>query len=613
MRHLKKRCQHFLDGHFIASNLAADTMSTLSADIRFKAIASLDGSRKVINLSGAKLVSIKASTDEAQGFVARNNKIEELKAIVTNLQEEVSTLESQSLSERAKLEEQKIEFDTLRDLAAEARATFSAKKSALDAKLSSFESGFTRLEILKNRKQEISKSRLDMIESEEKLSRKKEEFTSTLADKTSRFEEMAEEVEIQKSTFEDERSELLQKQVEARSFESTLKSLNSQVEDLNGQIERLNQRLESNKTLVANYNTEIDQIISELEELEASNKETSLVLSDKEDVLNLLKDSLGQLLLSMKDREDEVKSITATINKNQREISEFEVKLSQYIVEEEQNVRNIFEKYQINVRSVLGKFLEYQEGDYEELKDVNSMFWMETEEGPKEIDTKEFEFVRRYGQDLKECSDKLKNYRLEFGRLGDINWQAIEDYDRQKLRADFLKVQEIELKSSLEDLQKAIAHIDEKSKARFQAAYDEVNMRFQKVFPIIFGGGSADLKIIGNIEDAECGIEIVAQPPGKKMQNINLMSGGEKAMTAVSLIFSIFLVKPAPFCLLDEVDAPLDDANVGRFNELLREMSSDSQFILITHNKKTMELNDTLYGVTMQEPGVSKAVSVQLH
>jgi chromosome segregation protein len=140
-----------------------------------------------------------------------------------------------------------------------------------------------------------------------------------------------------------------------------------------------------------------------------------------------------------------------------------------------------------------------------------------------------------------------------------------------------------------------------------------VNSRFEKVFPIIFGGGSAALKVTADINDPECGIDIIAQPPGKNMQSINLMSGGEKAMTAVSLIFSIFLVKPSPFCLLDEVDAPLDDANVGRFNELLREMSRESQFILITHNKKTMELNDTLYGVTMQEPGVSKAVSVQLH
>jgi chromosome segregation protein len=601
------------DGYFIVEELSTKSMETLSADIRFKAIADINGSKKVANLAGAKLVSIIATTDEAQGFVARNNLINELQIIVTELQAEVEKMELTSSSERAILETSKLDFDELRDQAAEARALFTGKKSALDAKLASFESGFTRLEILKNRKNEISKSRLDMIESEEKLSLMKKELSSSLDDKNSRFSELQEEVEIQKSSFEEERSILVQKQVEAKSFESTLKSLNSQLSDLNGQIERLKQRLESNIGFVTTYNFEIDQIIIELENLEASNKETSMILSDKEDVLNLMKDNLGQLLLSMKEREDEVKEIGTKVNKNLREISEYEVKLSQYIIEEEQNVRNVFEKYQIDLRNVLGNFLTFSESDYLDLKDISSMFWMETEEGLKEIDRKDFEFTRRYGQDLKECSEKFKNYKLELSRLGDINWQAIEDYDRQKLRAEFLKIQETELKLSLEDLQKAIAHIDEKSKARFQAAYDEVNVRFQKVFPIIFGGGSADLKIVGDINDAECGIDIVAQPPGKKMQNINLMSGGEKAMTAVSLIFSIFLVKPSPFCLLDEVDAPLDDANVGRFNELLREMSSDSQFILITHNKKTMELNDTLYGVTMQEPGVSKAVSVQLH
>lgn len=610
---LKNKMASFLDGYFIVETLSTDSMQSLSSDIRFKGISDLNGTRKLANLFGAKLISVQVGTDEAQGFIARNNLILELQGLVSELQAEVTEMDSNSLIEREELESAKLNFDNLRDQAAEARAQFSSKKSALDAKLSSFESGFTRLEILKNRKNEISKSRLDMIESEESLSVRKTEMTNNLEDKQSRLSEIQEEVEIQRSNFEEERSTLLQKQVEAKSFESTLKSLNSQIDDLNGQIERLNQRLESNKTLVENYNSEIDQIILELEKLEAANKDKSMTLSDKEDVLNLLKDSLGQLLLSMKEREDEVKDITARINKNQREISENEVKLSQFVIEEEQNVRNIFEKYQVDLRIVLGKFLSYDDNDYQELKDVNSMFWMETEEGPKEVERVDFEFTRRYGQDLKECSDKLKSYKSEFGRLGDINWQAIEDYDRQKLRADFLKVQETELRSSLEDLQKAIAHIDEKSKIRFQAAYDEVNSRFQKVFPIIFGGGSADLKVVGDINDAECGIEIVAQPPGKKMQNINLMSGGEKAMTAVSLIFSIFLVKPSPFCLLDEVDAPLDDANVGRFNELLREMSSDSQFILITHNKKTMELNDTLYGVTMQEPGVSKAVSVQLH
>jgi chromosome segregation protein len=610
---VQDKFESFLDGYFIAESLDADTMNSISNEIKFKAIVSLDGSRLVKNLNGAKLISVISNTDEASGFVHRNNLIEELEIVVGKLKAEVVELEVKAEADRASLESFKIEFDSLRDSSAEARANFAGKKSALDAKLSSFESGFARLEILKNRKNEISKSRLDLIEAEEKLARKNDEVKSELSTREMRIAEVQEEVELQKEAYENERSDLTQKKLEAKSFESTLKSLQSQIDDVESQVERLKQRLNSNTELVENYNTEIDKLIEEHTNLQSANQDTASDLADKEDVLNLLKDSLTQLLLSMKDREDEVKELNSKINRNEREISEFEMKLTQYIVEEEQNNRNIFEKYQIDLRDVLGKFLQYDSTDFEDLKDVNSMYWMETEEGPKEIEKKDFEFVRRYGQDLKECETKLKNYKLEFSRLGDINWQAIEDYDRQKLRADFLKIQEVELRASLEDLQKAIAHIDEKSKIRFQAAYDEVNSRFQKVFPIIFGGGSADLKIVGDLNDAECGIEIVAQPPGKKMQNINLMSGGEKAMTAVSLIFSIFLVKPAPFCLLDEVDAPLDDANVGRFNELLREMSSDSQFILITHNKKTMELNDTLYGVTMQEPGVSKAVSVQLH
>lgn len=606
----------FFEGYFIADGLTAEACEGLSTDIRFKAVVAKDGTAKVQNIGGAKLISIvdaNTANDSLGGVVARNNQIEELKIQLAELTEAYAGKEEIFLTAKTDLDQKRNAHDDLRNKAADARANHASKKSALDAKLSSFEAGFARLDILKNRKNEISKSRLDLIENDEKLTKKKAELQSNMDSANERYEEAREEVELQKSQYGEEKEFLLTKQVEAKSYEATVKGLTNQIEDIEAQLEKMNLRLENTQNLIEQYNTEIDQIIEEHTNLESENHETASELSDKEDVLNLLKDSLGQLLLSMKEREDEVKELSSKINKNQREITEAEVKNSQYLLEEEQTVRNIFEKYHVDLRLILGKFLEYTDDNYADLKDVNSMFWMETENGPEEIERKDYEFVRRYGQDLKECDAKLKSYRMEFGRLGDINWQAIEDYERQKHRADFLKVQEEELRLSLEDLQKAITHIDEKSKIRFNAAYDEVNTRFQKVFPIIFGGGSAELRLTGDLNDAECGIDIIAQPPGKKMQNINLMSGGEKAMTAVSLIFSIFLVKPAPFCLLDEVDAPLDDANVGRFNELLREMSSESQFILITHNKKTMELNDTLYGVTMQEPGVSKAVSVQLH
>lgn len=213
----------------------------------------------------------------------------------------------------------------------------------------------------------------------------------------------------------------------------------------------------------------------------------------------------------------------------------------------------------------------------------------------------------------KEMFQEVDRLREKIRKLGDVNVMAVEEYDEQKKRHEFLQTQRDDLLRSISDLEKAIIRINKTSEDRFARAYEEINKRFQQIFPLVFGGGWAKLELTNPADIMETGVEIMAQPPGKKVGSIQLMSGGEKALTAVALIFSIFLIKPSPFCVLDEVDAPLDDHNVGKFNMLLREMASRSQFIIITHNKRTMELNNKLYGVTMEEPGVSKMVSIQMH
>jgi len=207
---------------------------------------------------------------------------------------------------------------------------------------------------------------------------------------------------------------------------------------------------------------------------------------------------------------------------------------------------------------------------------------------------------------------ELRELRAQLERMGEINLTAIEEHQEVSARHDFLAGQKRDLESSLAQLRTAIAKIDRTSRDRFAHTFDAVNEKFQAVFPRLFGGGRACLLLANDPQGGEAGVDIVAQPPGKKLQSVTLLSGGEKALTAVALIFAIFLIKPSPFCVLDEVDAPLDEANVGRYNELVREMSAQSQFILITHNKRTMEVADTLYGVTMEEPGISKLVSVRL-
>lgn len=211
--------------------------------------------------------------------------------------------------------------------------------------------------------------------------------------------------------------------------------------------------------------------------------------------------------------------------------------------------------------------------------------------------------------------EQVEQLREKIRRLGEVNPAAIEEFEELSKRYEYLMGEKGDLEHSIKNLEEAIEHINKTSEVRFQKAFEAIANRFERLFPIIFGGGQAKLSLVypeGSTDILDAGVDILAQPPGKKIVNISLLSGGEKALTAVSLIFAIFLVKPSPFCVLDEVDAPLDDANIGKFNALLREMSVKSQFILITHNKKTMELNDTLYGVTMEEPGVSKIVSIEM-
>jgi len=197
-------------------------------------------------------------------------------------------------------------------------------------------------------------------------------------------------------------------------------------------------------------------------------------------------------------------------------------------------------------------------------------------------------------------------------QLGEVNLTAIDEYRETQERYDFLVSQKQDLEESLHALQQAIQKINRTTRKRFFETFHQINEKFQEVFPRLFCGGHAELRLTNEEDLLETGIDIVVQPPGKRLQNVSLLSGGEKALTAVALIFSIFLIKPTPFCLLDEVDAPLDDANIGRFNEMIREMSRISQFILITHSKTTMTVAETLYGVTMEEPGVSKLVSVKI-
>jgi chromosome segregation protein len=209
--------------------------------------------------------------------------------------------------------------------------------------------------------------------------------------------------------------------------------------------------------------------------------------------------------------------------------------------------------------------------------------------------------------------EHITRLRQKIDRLGPVNMMAIDQFDELSTRHQFLTTQKKDLTDSIAATQDTIKKIDQTSKARFREAFAAIKENFQGTFSTLFGGGHATIALLDETDVLESGIEVIASPPGKRLQSVQLLSGGEKALTAIALMFAIFKYKPSPFCVLDEIDAPLDDANIGRFVEMLQSMQEHTQFIIITHSRKTMEIADRLYGVTMEEPGVSKLISIELN
>jgi len=213
---------------------------------------------------------------------------------------------------------------------------------------------------------------------------------------------------------------------------------------------------------------------------------------------------------------------------------------------------------------------------------------------------------------LAELEADLARLKEQVEAFGPVNVLAAEEYTAEEERHKFLTVQRADVARSVESLRQTIKEINQTSSARFKEAFALVNEQFSRTFVELFRGGEAEMRLMDEEDLLESGIEIVARPPGKRLQNLMLMSGGEKALTAIALLFALFRIKPSPFCILDEVDAPLDDVNTLRFVGMLKELSKETQCIVITHNKLSMEVCGTLYGVTMEERGVSKLVAVQL-
>ncbi len=388
------------------------------------------------------------------------------------------------------------------------------------------------------------------------------------------------------------------------------------------QIERVLNEKKDMKDIQKSKNESLEkEIIKEKGKLELIISNNNILLKRKEEInieFENLKKEIENLAQKIKHIEEEKGNIRLNITKFQSDIA-----IEENLIK---NLNNVFEDIK-NQKDELEKFIKSMGKEREELKErltnfkitineltyeIKNIYTKIQEEYKVLLDEEEIKKFYIDDEQYRELNLKLEDNKKKMENIGVVNLVAIEEYDSAKKRQDFLQGQYNDLVSSREDLKKIIKKLNEESTLLFTDTFNKIKNNFKEVFKMMMKGGDADVILIDKENILESGIEIIARPPGKKLQSISLLSGGEKAVTAISLLFSIFLIKTSPFCIMDEVDAPLDDVNIVRFTKFLKEFKSRSQFIIITHNKLTMEMADIIYGISMERDGVSKVISVRL-
>ena len=506
-------------------------------------------------------------------------------------------------------------------------------------------------EILK-RKKEIKELQLSTGEQQVRIGDIENELTA-IADKQVRQKETLRNIET--SIVEIERDLSLSNQsltTQREEFERKAKRisfLETELSTISAEIESLENLIGSKNTEILRVESEKDAISEGITILQQALAGTRAEYEDARSYLTEMKMTLTSYRERIESLQKERVNITDTIAENEnkkdlsiKEIRESEGKITESLSElqrldeniktlitaadmmrtERANQKEIIDTENqslISQSSSLKTIRQDIDALSQELSGVNS----KAIENRLKIENIENIVRQKYGIELAgenielevsepaEDEERFNHLSEKVRELGPVNLGTIEEYEELKNRYDFLTKQQQDLTMSIAELEEAISRINTSTKRKLREAYESLRTKFMEVFSVLFGGGKADIVLTDEENILESGIDIIAQPPGKKLQNLNLLSGGEKALTSLALLFAGFLLKPSPLCILDEVDAPLDESNTVRFAKMIKELSNETQFIVITHNRTTMEVSDHLYGITMEEPGISKAISLQ--
>ena len=526
----------------------------------------------LINPSGA--ITGGSVAKKTVNILGRGKEIEKLEKEIKNIKSKIQKLEEEKeeyeqsiegiLELSANLEKELQEIDIT-------YATEKQKMISIDENIQKLQN---RLNKLKEEQKNLETLKQESIEQKEKIQEETQKITNQNEELSKLISEFAELNKDDQKYIDDLNFDITNLKISVSSFDES----ESSIQEIQ---ERINQELNNAKASIENKNNQIEQIKVENENLEKSIQET---------------------LNKIEEIKQKVSNSSAEIEKMKQERTQKSEKLSK----QEDEITSKFKIIE-DLKSQLVKLDVKKTKVEEDINTIINKMWEEYELTPNNVEG----YAKPENVAL--TQKRVNNIRTEIRDLGSVNVDSIEEYKNLKDRYDFMSEQRLDLENTMSKLRKVITDMTQIMKEQFREKFKIINKNFGEVFAELFGGGKASLNLEDEENILECGIEITVQPPGKKLQNMMLLSGGEKAFTAIALLFAILKINPAPFCVLDEIEAALDDVNVFRYADYLKKFTEHTQFLVITHRKGTMEAADTVYGVTMEESGISKLLSMKLN
>lgn len=525
----------------------------------------------VINASGS--ITGGSVAKKMVNILGRGREIQKLEKDIKNLKEKIEKLEKEKEEYEESIQDTLENATSLEKELQEIDITYATEKQkvvAIDENITRIEN---RLNKLKEEQENLEKQKQQAMENKNNINKQIQEITEETEKLTQIISEFAELNKDNQKYIDDLNFDITNLKISVSSFDESEASIEEIQERINVEIENANKSIENKKN-------QIDQILHDNFELEESIQE--------------INDKIAKIKEEVKNSGSKIEELKQDrINKNEKLSKQEEEITSKF---------NTIEELKAQIVKIDVKKTKLED----DINNIINKMWEEYELTPNQVG----EYKKPDNVSL--TQKKVNSLRTEIRELGSVNIDSIEEYKNMKERYDFMCEQRVDLEDTMSKLRNIIADMTKTMKEQFKEQFEVINKNFEEVFKELFGGGKASLKLEDEENILECGIDITVQPPGKKLQNMMLLSGGEKAFTAIALLFAILKINPAPFCVLDEIEAALDDVNVYRFAEYLKKFSKDTQFLVITHRKGTMEAADTVYGVTMEESGISKLLSMKL-